>query len=55
MLNPLTGKLMPDLYEVSIYHGKNIIFTVTLKTTSEEEAVAQAAKQLNTKVKKLNG
>lgn len=53
MENPLTGALMPFVYEVSIYNGKNILTVITVKTTSEEEAVAQAAKQLKTIVKRI--
>jgi hypothetical protein len=52
MENPLTGQLMPDVYEVAIFHGKDILTVITIKSTSEEEAVAQASKQLNVKVKK---
>lgn len=53
MENPLTGKLMPITFKVDIYNGKHIITSMTIRTTSEEEAVAQAAKQLKTKVKRI--
>ena len=53
MINPLTGKPMPDTYIVEIYNGKNIITAITVRTTNEEEAVVQAVKLLRTKVKKL--
>jgi hypothetical protein len=54
MINPLTGKLSPDLYEVIIYRGKDPITSITLKSTSPEEAVAQASKQLTPKVRIIN-
>ena len=44
MNNPLTGQPIPNTYEVTINYGKRPVFTVTLKTTREAEAVAQAAK-----------
>lgn len=52
MFNPITGKPMANMYEVNIYNGKNIITSITVRTTNEEEAVAQAVKQLKTIVKK---
>jgi hypothetical protein len=52
MENPLTGQLIPFTYDVEIYHGKNIVTIITVRTTNEEEAVAQAVKQLKTVVRK---
>jgi hypothetical protein len=52
MHNPLTGQLMADIYDVEIYNGKNIVTIITVRTTNEEEAVAQAVKQLKTVVRK---
>jgi len=52
--NPLTGYAKPYLYRVDIYNGRKIITSITIRTTSEEEAVAQAVKLLKTVVTKLN-
>jgi hypothetical protein len=55
MNNPLTGFVMPSLYVVEIYYRNHILASIQVKTTNEEEAVAQAVKLLTTRVRKLNG
>jgi len=53
MLNPLTGKPEPNLYSVEIWNGKRLVIEITVKSTNEQEAVAQAVKQLKTIVRKI--
>jgi hypothetical protein len=52
MENPLTGRLEPRNYEVEVYRDGHIVTVIEVRTTNEEEAVAQAVKHLTTKVKR---
>jgi hypothetical protein len=45
--------IVPNKYVVDIYRGKNILTSIEVITTSEEEAVAKAVKQINTKVRRI--
>ena len=38
----------PYTYDVEIYNGNQLVITLTVRSTNEEEAVYQAVKQLKT-------
>lgn len=45
------NNLIPNTYIVEIYRDKELLTSIEVRTTNEEEAVAKAVKQINTRVR----